>query len=68
MAINSLEWEDKNYPHCSCVLAHSPAFSTGALPCAAGRDGGCGEGSVEAPCQLWRRERAASQLGSFTRV
>lgn len=41
-----------------CVLAHSPALGTRALPCAAGRDGGPGEGSVEAPCHPWRRESA----------
>lgn len=67
-AIYSLEWEDRSYSFCPCVLAHSPAFSFAerALPCAAGRDGARGEGSVEAPCGPWRRENAASQLGCFT--
>lgn len=32
-AIYSLEWEDRSYSLCPSVLAHSPAFSTGALPC-----------------------------------
>lgn len=72
MAIYSLEWEDRSYSLCPCVLAHSPAFSTRALPCAAGRDGTRGEGSVEDSHHPWRRDpvsqdpspECTSELGS----